>query len=570
MAKVIYICHRDRTDLNYSKDEIERVSQRMVPDHISASVYTKSDQDGIIFSIVPFNKSIYVQDNSIALGCLHTAENEWWKPGGPVPDGSFAIFRSDGTTVELVSDIVGSRTLWFIKTKTFFLASTSQRAIVACMGSYESNPKVFPWFLTNGYLGPDMSWDRRIQKVKADSKIVLNRNTWKIKELNGPIVFEEAKRSDQEHMDYIAEAIHGSFAKMDLEWERWVLALSGGYDSRGLLIMLKNRTSMRCVTWGDRKTINIDGTDTNIAPQLARKYGFVHEYCFTDRSMEAIERLMDRFLKASEGRVDHINASMDGFDRYRNMHDNGINGLIRGDIGFGWIPVILSTDVPLLHGFYDFRDYANVDGFNVEEFEPKVIPERFHKAKGETLSTWRDRLYHEYRIPTFLAGLSESRLSYIEQASPFLSRRIIEAVRTMPDRLRTDKAVFKRYIKILEPETPIASRAGIPGTSDLLIRKEIRNIIIDELSSANAKNLFPSKFTKRILHDLSLNRLGSLSNSKVSSSVFLKKLPRNVKILLGAAKRRIVKPKIKYSKILLRSFIISRMNKILKDDARMI
>ena len=189
------------------------------------------------------------------------------------------------------------------------------------------------------------------------------------------------------------------------------------------------------------------------------------------------------------------------------------------------------------------------------------------RQQHETLATWRDRIYHEYRIPHFFAGLSEPRLSYIEQANPLLSRQIVEAVRTLPDRLRTNKNIFKQYVKRLEPEIPFASQASIPNMGNLLKTKEFRTLIREELGTYRAKSIFPAIFLHRLKKDLSGNAFEDSTSLSSNKSQFLYMLPKQLKTVLRVSRRKFVKPKLSKAKLALRSFIISKINTLLSDDA---
>ncbi|HJW75750.1 MAG TPA: hypothetical protein VJ787_08805, partial [Thermoleophilia bacterium] len=73
--------------------------------------------------------------------------------GSGAPDGSFVIVRDGRRFLELVSDIVGSRTLWYVLTDQAFLASTSQRALVALLGDFALSRVAVAWMLSSGSLG---------------------------------------------------------------------------------------------------------------------------------------------------------------------------------------------------------------------------------------------------------------------------------------------------------------------------------------------------------------------------------------------------------------------------------
>ena len=61
-------------------------------------------------------------------------------PGSAPPDGSYALIRCSADEIELVADIAASRAVWYYHDDDVFLASSSQRALVALLGDFELEP----------------------------------------------------------------------------------------------------------------------------------------------------------------------------------------------------------------------------------------------------------------------------------------------------------------------------------------------------------------------------------------------------------------------------------------------
>src|SRR5690606_29608884 len=158
-----------------------------------------------------------------------------WIAGESAPDGSYALFRGSEDLIELVSDAAGSRSIWYYQDEQRFIASTSQRAIVGLLRSFSFNKKVLPWILSTGGLGPDNSWDTRIQLVPPDSIFTLDRNTWKTSIQSNPVKFEPLEVSDKEHEKLLLDALEDTFRSLKINYSNWVLPLSGGYDSRSIV-----------------------------------------------------------------------------------------------------------------------------------------------------------------------------------------------------------------------------------------------------------------------------------------------------------------------------------------------
>jgi hypothetical protein len=135
-------------------------------------------------------------------------------------------------------------------TDDLFVASTSQRAIVTALGSYRPNRDAIAWMLSAGNLGPGLSWDSRIRCLPGNSRVVLDRDSWSLKEIVERIEFAPRHAPDRTHRDEFIRALREVFGKLRIDSETWNLMLSGGLDSRCILLMLENKSGLRSVTWG--------------------------------------------------------------------------------------------------------------------------------------------------------------------------------------------------------------------------------------------------------------------------------------------------------------------------------
>src|SRR6185436_5492136 len=135
---------------------------------------------GLSAALLNPNGAARLQGASIAIGPLLDPRDDWHVPGAALPDGGFALLRADDARVELVADSVGSRTLWYTFTEHELLVSTSQRALVTLLGSFEPNREALPWMLSSGTLGPTASWDSRVHRVQPGERVLLDRASWRM------------------------------------------------------------------------------------------------------------------------------------------------------------------------------------------------------------------------------------------------------------------------------------------------------------------------------------------------------------------------------------------------------
>jgi asparagine synthetase B (glutamine-hydrolysing) len=159
-----------------------------------------------------------------------------------------------------------------------FIASTSQRAIIYFLESFEPDNAAFLWMLSSGSLGPGYSWDRRIKFLNPDTRLRLDRRTWRATVEKGEVDFHCTGRTEQEYERDLREALEYSFAGLSLDYSKWALALSGGYDSRAILLKLKEHRDLQCITCGMRSELSDKESDAFIARQLAGNFGLPHRY----------------------------------------------------------------------------------------------------------------------------------------------------------------------------------------------------------------------------------------------------------------------------------------------------
>ena len=187
-----------------------------------------------------------------------------------------------------------------------------------------------------------------------------------------------------------------------------------------------------------------------------------------------------------------------------------------------------------------------------DDLAAQELPQNLLKGKGETLPAWRDRLYHQFRLPTIISALGDLRLAYMEQAAPLLSRRILRAVRQLPDDLRTNKILFKRIVGAMSPKIEFASSGAIASPQQILRDERIVDLLKEELSSEHLKQVVPAGLLGRIVEGMETGRVRTSRWDAYSRRV----------------KTRLLGGEVDYNVLAFRVFIISRMNTILSHDSR--
>ncbi len=567
MSKLIYVCFKDPARCTPEMaTKLETICHRITPDNITPRPPKVVMSGNVIYGIQNPASSIKEQDGSVLLGMAYGDDENWWKPGATIPDGSFSIFRSDEQQTELLTDVVGSRSIWYYHDEEILIASSSQRAIVMVLGNFEFNKEVIPWMLSTGSLGPYLSWDKRIKLLPSDSVLRLKTLGWEINLTSNEVKFEAADLSDQEHEKNLMTALTTTFKSLKLDFSKWVLPLSGGYDSRGILSMFHhvgtNIKNLRAITWGLKSAINQSGNDAFIAKKLAKHYKIEHKYFHTDLSEEPLEKLLNRFLICGEGRIDHVGGYLDGFEIWKTLYESNVEGIIRGDVSFSSKAAESAVEVRKTQGLPLCSDFANLQNYEKMGFRTQQLPANFFQKESETLEMWRDRLYQQFRMPVILAALNDLKLSFVEVVNPLLSKGVVLETRKVTDSLRSGKLLFKRLVKKISPNVDYATSGATADAAFILKSPAAVSLLKKELNSATAKSIYSEKFLEYLLTNLETSK-NKVNRIQLFKSLLKRLLP---KIIINKASKISSGNSVGVNTLAFRAYMIVEMKLKLTED----
>ncbi|MDB5014300.1 MAG: hypothetical protein JWQ25_2502 [Daejeonella sp.] len=570
MSKIVYVCFRN-ADLGISlKKDIEKITERITPDNFTPTPPKIVELDGIIYGIVNPVDLIEEKNGSVLLGGRFDDDDNWWQPTDVFPDGSYALFRSNAQRVQLVSDVVGSRTIWYYKNDDLFVASTSQRAIISIIGSFKFNGAVLPWLLSSGSTGPFNSWDIRLKMVPPDSSITLDRESWTLTETVEELNFTAELTGDESHEKKFYESLIESFRSLKLDYTKWGLLLSGGYDSRSILIFLKlisnKLDNLRTITWGLGKVENQPGNDAFVAKKLAAHFKVPHKYYTTDLSSEPIGDIFERFLVCGEGRIDHLGGYLDGFKIWKSLYEDNVKGIIRGDVGFNEKVAASSDTAFKLLGMALCSDYSNLKNYQSFGMVKQEFPASFLQKEGESLANFRDRFYVQCRIPTVLAALNDLKLPYVEIINPLLSRRIMKSMYQLPEQFRNKKILFKTIVNTLSPNIEFATDGANAEGRNILKGDHVVKFLKKVLSSDNAKSIFSESFLNYILLNIKTNDKIVVNKRQRYKSLVYNLMP--FWILRNSKKMGLPKSAVDCNLLAFRVYMACRMNEMLISDSK--
>lgn len=571
MSKIVLICKRDSGEKPVSDYFLSSLSERLCPDNIIAYPACIREDSGVYLCIYNPIPSLIIEGTSVCTGHMIESSDNWWKPSAPLPDGSYAMFRSDNSMIELATDITASRTIWYIQTDSLFIASTSLRAIVSVLRSFELNNSAMVWFIASGDLGLENSWDRRIKFLKPDSRLQLDRKTWKATIAEGEVRFHRTNQTDNHYKLELREALDYSVKGLSLDFSKWGLLLSGGIDSRSILMRLCDRAKLKCFIFEKPSSFSDSNSDSRIARRVAEYYGLEYQYFKLEPNYQELEQVLDRFVFTGECRTDNITHYLDGMNMWKILFESGVYGVLKGDEVFGDPLESLGKNRPwprqaghLLENYGNLHEFY---GLLKNRFCEQQYPVYLNRRGGESLIMWRNRLTQEFQAPVDYPAWNEPRVSYVEMIYPLLSRKIVNIVRTMPDSCRVNKGLFVKIVKEDSPPIPFYRDKGrheILGEY-LFRRSEYTDILFDTLGSKYYRDIFSSAIIDHVLDGLRLELKGSNPEEVYLRQKVKQILPGYV---LNLLRKSVFKLNLSYSALAFRIYLAGKAIQMFSADAQ--
>ncbi|MBX2939744.1 MAG: hypothetical protein KF880_06675 [Ferruginibacter sp.] len=571
MSKAIFVYSRDQQKASQYTELLKRICPTLMPDNIQPPPARIVESGHVVYAVINPASSNQCTDQAVCLGLTFGDTEEWFKPLHGYPDGAFCLFRADDNRVEIVSDVVGSRTIWYFKNEEVFIASNSQRAMVALLGNFEFNDAVIPWIMASGTTGPGLSWDKRFRMLEINSSVVLDIHQWALSEKNNPLKFEHENISEEEQEKRLAETLEETFRQFHFDFNKWVLPLSGGVDSRAILYFLDKLNpqfkKLRTITWGLPDAIHRKGNDAFIAKKLADHLGLSHEYYHLEADIQHVDDIFRRFLICGEGRVDAISGYTDGFALWKDLFAHNVEGIIRGEQTFGGRMVTTESDARIASGISLCSDYSNL--VHPEwDLPEQVFPAHLQRRPNESLITWRDRLIIAYRAPILKAALNDLKLNYVEVATPLISKGIVDRILTMTDEQRISKSLFKKVIRKMSYPVELATEVAIETPNEIFNSATIIQHFKQGIQQTHPEAFLPAPFVNAVMQTIQqLERKLSGSEKKLSLKARIKKMiPLHFKKKLVKLKP---KPAVHPARMAFRTYIICSMHQMLSQDAKL-
>lgn len=569
MAKILFAYRRkgeDANSLNHWQRTVETLDRALVPDqdYLRQPSINLYEGGNYLYIFSPVNDSIIRKDFHLCVGSMISPKERWWEEER-VANTPLSILHKRNE-ICIYADILGSRCFWFYQDEHVFLASTSQRAMVIYLQSFMFNAQAATWMLATGCSGPGYGWDKRFRAMGPGGTLHFDKKKWKLKHENRAVSFTPGQGRKEVFKGQLANILEDSINKVNFDFSSSVLTLSGGYDSRAALYYLKDKIKYT-LSWGVKNALRDGTTDAYIAQKLAERLQKEHNFYETDKKDLEFESIVHTFIKAGEGRVDHIQTHTDGFDMWARIADRGFNSVVRADEVFGWLPVQNELDTRLSVAFNYLNDFANLKPAEAYGLEPQMVPDFYHRREQETIEGWRDRLYQQYRIPYIQTGLHDLIYPFVELLNPLLLDEIVNFTHSLPSEWRTSKNLYAGIIKELISDIPFASKSSIPEVEHVVKDPEVVELMKEEIRTTDAQHYISPVLVREIIPKL---RSDSQTAHQVEASWKMcakKMLPFGMKKLL---RHSLMKYKADENQLAFRNYLIVKVASTMREDALLV
>lgn len=458
MAQYIFIKNRKESDEQTTLRRLRNVCQLLTPDEIK--VYSENtiepwpNKQGSFYAIQNSKYVNRASENHLVIGLIEQV-NDSEQNISSTSDGSYAVITQVDNDITFFTDQFGSRTLWYYIDSDSIIVSTSQRAIVALKQSFHLNQEAIGWFLSSGCQGPFISWDKDIHQVKPHLEYKFDISSWRLNYEQKPGM-DLPKSGSTNWSDYLTlfkDTVSRSLNEIiNLENEYEILLpLSGGFDSRLLLGFISNSnllSKVKLINWGVKQELGLFD-DKQAALRIAKYYNKDILNLYLPNEVNNIDEVLNKFIKACEGRIDHFNAFTDSFKIWENITYVGYPFIIRGDIPYPAGYCISEKQIRELLGLQIFNDYNNHNDFDFSNYSDLQYKDFSYQEPSESLIRWRDRTFAATRVPFILSAFSQQISAYTENRVPMMNWSLYKLYMGLPDKRKRDKAhivkLWKRY-----------------------------------------------------------------------------------------------------------------------------
>ncbi len=563
MANALLVFYRDSDALSYDKATVNLISNRLQPPSIQYAEPYFFHSRGQLSAVFDPCESLPVHNGSFCLGAFTGDDQDWHCVGAPKPDGSFALYRVATEQIELFTDALSSRTIWYYMDDDRFIASSSQRAIIMLLGHFDPDTSNYPWMLSSGQLNFMHCWDVRIHRLPLNSRLTIERTRWNLNVTSKPLKFETLQRSEKQLRAQFHKTVHDALHDLRIDSDRWLIPLSGGCDSRAIAINLSHAKTLHTITWGAPSSDKIKNSDAYIAQRISETIGSSHQFfeLSSGSDIDNVEEFLHQFVNASEGGIDKFSGYADGFKVWRYIHKSNFDGVIRGEVVMS--DEMFETDDQCFRrqGLFTLSEYSNLApilGLLLQDM-PQDRDPGLERQADETAVEFTQRHMATQRIPMVSAPLNAIKSKYCEIIAPLICQSVVDVFHKLPDHLQKEKNVFSTMVMKQLPNTPFATLTSIESQVGIVNSPAVADFLLAYLKAHMDNQIMSAHTFHTLLSFIETKRSRDVSKGRPS---FLKRVARKLGRMTGFDTNKL-DPML----IALRLYIILETDKMFKEDA---
>ncbi|MEM7293660.1 MAG: asparagine synthase-related protein [Pseudomonadota bacterium] len=563
MANALLVFNRESDTPLPDAQSIRTVSERLQPDAIEYPEPRVHREPGLLTAVFNPCDSLPSHGGSVCLGALGEIAPEWHKVGTDAPNGSYGLLRVSSDAIELITDALASRCIWYYQDDSRFIASSCQRAIVMLLGNFEPDTSNYPWMLSTGGLNFMRSLDRRIKRLPLNTTLSVSRERWEANIDSRPWTISPDDASPGELQEKFAQAVKHSVQGMQIDIDNWLLPLSGGFDSRVIALSVDRDKTLNTITWGTDRARSVPRGDVQIAEQVSAALGTAHEFFELESASKTdnVAEVLNLFVKLGEGQTDHISGYMDGFQVWRHIHESRYDGVIRGEIPIGAQPFENVGQLARMRSQLMLADYSNLKPIidAVLRDIPQERDDFLLRLETESIEQYTQRMHTNVVVPMALVPLNVIKSMYCEVLTPLLTHSLMDMCRRLPSQLTQRKAALKQLAKTQLPDIGIASSNALESKVSIANSPMFAKFLLDYLKAHSGAGVLSPHTYQSLIAFIEKKRSRSAARARPRPS-FWQRVWRKI--------MRANRPVINPMHLALRLYIVLESKRVFEEDAQ--
>ena len=367
-----------------------------------------------------------------------------------------------------------------------------------CSAASGSRRPPCPGRSRRGRSGLSSPWDTRVRRVPPDTRVVLDRATWRVDVHETPVVF--AAQAGETALTSRACASRSTPPAPRSIWRPTLgphplRRLRHPRPARGAR---RRRSAAALRHLDDARLAAGPALGSSIARVLARHYGVEHESLLLDGGDLDLDTALTRFVAADVGRNDEIGGYLDGFAMWRRLTSAGVSGVVRGDEPFGDRRGPATAEALVRASGSMVTDYPDDHLVRTLGLAPQSRPagsataRRGPAALPGAAHAGGLRAHHAVRPQRAQGALRRDR-----QSAALTTGRRRDA--PLSGRMLDRERAFLAIVGEVSPAIPMARFSSTSSVGDVLAGREVVELVVRELTSPGVARVLHGDAPARVL-----------------------------------------------------------------------